>query len=248
MNMKFNENYDFSIIQVIKEAYEKSYGNKTVINLAVTALVIISLVLGQVTSLVFNSASLFAQQLFLQGFISSQAENLLALPIIAPISVGLIMLGIKANRGEEIKVPMIFDYFVLVWPIFFVSLAVNVSTLLGYVVFVLPGIYLAFALMFSSVLLVDKKLSVLDAMKLSMKAVNKHWFKFLGYGISFALISILAVIPLGIGLLWSVPMSVIGFGILYSKMFDEVVESNDDFIDAEIEEVVVTSVEDKRVD
>ena len=229
MDIKFNENYDFSITEVIKEAYEKSYGNKTTINLAITALVIISLVLGQITSLVFNSTALFEQQLFVQGFISSQAENLLALPIIAPISVGLIMLGIRVSRGEEVKVPMIFDYFVLVWPIFFVSLAVNVVTLIGYVLFILPGIYLAFALMFSSALLVDKKLSVVDAMKLSIKAVNKHWFKFLGYGISFALISIVAIIPLGIGLIWTAPMSVIGFGILYTKMFD--VEQDDEIKD-----------------
>ena len=37
--------------------------------------------------------------------------------------------------------------------------------------------------------------------------------------ILIAIINVVALIPLGIGLIWSVPFSVIAFGILYRDIF-----------------------------
>ncbi len=75
------------------------------------------------------------------------------------------------------------------------------------------GYYLAFPL------IVDKNLGPWEALEASRKAVGKRWFAVFGFAFLLGLINMVAMIPMGIGLVWSVPLSVIAFGILYRNVF-----------------------------
>jgi uncharacterized membrane protein len=66
---------------------------------------------------------------------------------------------------------------------------------------------------------VDKNLAAWEAMETSRKATGKHWFGIFGFGIVIALINMATVFTLFIGLIWTIPLSVIAYGILYRNMF-----------------------------
>jgi len=95
--------------------------------------------------------------------------------------------------------------------------------LIGFLLLVLPGIYLSIAYVFALPLIADKGLDVWEAMELSRKAVTKNWFKVFGLMLLLGLIFGLGALTLGIGLIWAIPlMFVTLYGLLYPLIFDGV--------------------------
>ena len=131
------------------------------------------------------------------------------------------MLGIKQARDESLEISSVLNYFSMVLPLLLVYIAMSVLILLGLLLFILPGIYLSIAYFFSYALVVDKGLGVWEAMELSRKTVTEQWFKFFGLALLSILLIIISAIPLGIGLIWSIPSIYIAYGLLYHHLFDD---------------------------
>jgi uncharacterized membrane protein len=91
--------------------------------------------------------------------------------------------------------------------------------LIGFVLLIIPGIYLAIAYYMAMPLVVEKGLSPWAAMEISRKTVSKRWFTMFFFGIVMMLILIVSAIPLGIGLIWTLPMAMIAYGVIYRNMF-----------------------------
>ena len=104
-------------------------------------------------------------------------------------------------------------------PLLVVGVISMLCMTVGYILFILPGIYLAIAYMFALPLLVDKNLTPWQALESSRKAVTHTWFKTLGFVLVLGLIVGLSVIPLLVGLIWSVPLAIIAYGVLYRVIF-----------------------------
>ncbi len=212
--------YEFTIGGILSEAWERVEGSKLHFIAAFFVYVIIGVAVSWAVSLFFGpSQAYYDQELFLKGFINDQAQNLLASPVLIPLMVGMIFLGIRRAVNEEIEVKSIFDYYIHVWPLVFAALLMNVLTFIGFMLLLLPGIYLATAYMFTLPLMVDKQLGIWQAMELSRRAVTKKWFSFFFYNIAVGIIIFLSILPLGLGLIWTIPLAFIGYGILYRKVF-----------------------------
>jgi hypothetical protein len=56
-------------------------------------------------------------------------------------------------------------------------------------------------------------------MDASRKAITHRWFAVFGLFVLLGLINLVAMIPLGIGLIWFLPLTVIAGGILYRNIF-----------------------------
>jgi uncharacterized membrane protein len=94
-----------------------------------------------------------------------------------------------------------------------------ISVIIGYFLLMIPGIYLFIAYLFTLPLIVEKNLGPWEAMETSRKAVTHHWFKVFFTIIIMHIIVIISAIPLGIGLIWTLPMIFNVGGILYRIMF-----------------------------
>jgi uncharacterized membrane protein len=135
--------------------------------------------------------------------------------------VGITFLGINIARETEINVPSIFNYFTYAIPLTITFVLIYIALMLGFVLLVIPGIYLAISYAFVYPLVVDKNLGAWEAMELSRKTVTKQWFKFFGLAVVSAVLIILSAIPLGVGLIWSLPTVYIAYGLLYHHIFDD---------------------------
>ena len=92
-------------------------------------------------------------------------------------------------------------------------------TYLGLVLLILPGIYLAMAYVMTMPLIGDRNLSAWQAMETSRKAVTKRWFQFFGLFFVVGLGICVSILPLGIGLVWTVPWAVNVMGVVYRRTF-----------------------------
>jgi len=211
--------YAFGVGEVISEAWERVSGAK----LKIIGAMVIYIVIASITTAIF-SLFLDAQPYYdagetLKGLMTDMVIGWLASPVTVPLSVGLLLLGYSRANDEELRVESIFDYYILVWPLVFASIFVTLLTYIGFALLILPGIYLSIAYSFTLPLMVDKKLGIWGAMEVSRQAVTKQWFSVFGVNISLILLALLSALPLGIGLIWTIPLIMIAQGVMYRKIF-----------------------------
>jgi len=189
---------------LFKHALQESYGFKTLLNGAWFIYFIIAIILTAV----------------LHSFgVNQNLSSFILLPIVLPLAIGVMMLGVYKVRQQEVQVSSIFNYYIYVWQLFFAYFLVSIFTGIGFLLLVLPGIYFMVAYMFTQPLIVDKGLSFWDAMELSRKVISKRWFFFFGYIMIISLMFIASVFTLGIALIWALPIYTLSYAMIYDFIF-----------------------------
>ena len=209
----------FTIGEILSEAWGKVDGAKLkIVGAMFIYLVIASLTTG-VINLFLDSQPYYDVGETLTGVSIDMLVGWLAAPITIPLSLGLLLLGYSRANDEELRIDSMFNYYVLVWPLVFASILITIITYIGLALLILPGIYLSVAYSFTLPLMVDKGLGIWGAMEVSRQAVTKHWFSVFGVNITLVLLTVLSAIPLGIGLIWTIPLIMIAQGVMYRKIF-----------------------------
>jgi len=134
------------------------------------------------------------------------------LQIVAPLFVGPLVGGwyyyfLRRIRGEKATLGDLFSGFTSVYGnLVAVGFLVSTFFMVGIILLVLPGIYLAVAYSFAYILATDKRLSFWDAMETSRRTITRQWWRVLGLillGIPFVLLGLAAF---GVGILVAVPL------------------------------------------
>ncbi len=107
------------------------------------------------------------------------------------ISIALLEGGLQSERGRTLA----FGEFVKMAEVpnlMGLQLFGGLAVLLGFLAFVLPGVYLAVAYLFAGMALVDRPQSIVDALNCSRRLVPPHWFD-----VTIFLLSVFGVVVLG---------------------------------------------------
>ena len=145
--------------------------------------------------------------------------QIVAISVTMPMMIGITVMGIRHASGKSVSAGTVFNYFhrapaAILWYI-----VMSVMIMLGYLLLILPGIYLSFAYMFSLPLLVEKNMGVWQALETSRKAVTRFWFRATGFLLLIMLLITLGMIPLGIPLIWILPWVTLAYALVYFKLF-----------------------------
>lgn len=207
-----NNDYDFTIIPLLKEGLRRSDGVKGSFLGALIVYMIIAIFVNGILEFIFPSEF---------STINALISGLVSGIITVPVQVGITMLGVKRAREESFNVGDIFNYFSVAMPIVVTYILLTLMLTLGFVLLILPGIYLVISYSFAYQLVVDKGLGAWEAMELSRKTITAQWFKFFGLSLVLSLVVVVSAIPFGIGLIWTIPMAYISYGLLYHHLFDD---------------------------
>lgn len=142
----------------------------------------------------------------------------------APLSAGFFIMAhqvrIKGNTDFGVFFKG-FDHFV---PLILYSIVASLLIALGFVLLILPGVYLAVAYGLAIFFVVFYKMEFWDAMEWSRKVVTKRWWKFFLLLIVLAFINLGGALAFGIGVLFTIPLSQCA---LYSA-YSQIVKGNND--------------------
>jgi hypothetical protein len=207
--------YELSIRGVLREAWEKTDGAKLPINGAM------------VIYMLFVMATVFLPEILMgDGDVSTPptwqsqvAQQLLSQLVGAPLYAGLFMIGLRRAVGAPIRASVILGQLHKAVPLFITNILMSLLVMIGFVLLIIPGIYLAVAYQCAMGLVADKNLGPWQALETSRKAIGKHWFRALGLGLALLGINVLTILTLFIGLIWTVPMSLIAVGVFYRTVF-----------------------------
>lgn len=219
--------YDFSISGVMSEAWSLVNGTKATVTggMAIMYAIIfgITMIMGIISAILIpmmigaspdNPDAVMGISMVLQT-----AIQVIVMAITYPFTAALILIGIRRSVGLHISFSMIFSCFNRIFSLLALNILLLVLVTIGFVCLVIPGIYLLVSYIMAMPLLVEKDMSIWQALETSRKAVSKKWFKIFGLLAVVFLIMMVSVIPLGIGLIWTMPFSFIAIGILYREMF-----------------------------
>jgi uncharacterized membrane protein len=131
---------------------------------------------------------------------------------------GLWMLGVKLTAGVKANAQEVYAYIEHFPRLLGAYFLISALVAAGFFLLVLPGIYLAVSYLFASILMVDRKLGIWEALETSRKAVTRCWFRVFFIALIYGLIMILSSVTI-VGLIWTLPMGVTLKGVVYRHVF-----------------------------
>ena len=109
-----------------------------------------------------------------------------------------------------------FRFFV---PLLLTALVGGGLTGIGFLLLVIPGVYLLVCYLFASSLVVDRRLDFWPALELSRRTVNPIWFGMFAFVLLLILLNLAGIVALGIGLLVTVPLTCCTVTVAYADIF-----------------------------
>jgi len=138
-----------------------------------------------------------------------------------PMWAGIVLMGVRRARGEAIRSTMVFEGFKRFASLLVVTFLVVIIITVGTLFLIIPGIYLSIVYIFAVPLVLDKGMGPWEAMELSRKTVTKRWFAYFSTLLVAGIIMMASFIPLGLGLIWTLPMFYCLLGFLYVDAFGD---------------------------
>lgn len=212
--------YTFSIRATLSEAWDKTSGAKWPIHLAFLYYFLVMLaivIVGVIATAALTTVPVMGDPSgsMAMQFLLQIGVNLIALPMM----LGIIMMGIQRSVNAPINANSVFMYFPKMFNLFLTLLIMYIMVTIGFILLILPGIYLSVAYYMALPLVVEKGMGPWQALETSRKAISRHWFRMFGFFIVASIILAISIIPFGIGLIWTLPMFIIAYGIIYRNMF-----------------------------
>ena len=143
--------------------------------------------------------------------------QLVIIMMIYPFMAGVFMLGLRQSVGRPVGFNQLFSQYGMVLPILGIVIIQSIATSIGFLLLILPGIYVAIALGLAIPLKVEKQLGVVECLTTSMQLVNKKFLNVAVLAIVSSLVATLSFITI-IGWIWGIPWMLMVFAITYRQL------------------------------
>ena len=144
--------------------------------------------------------------------------QLLALAIIYPFMAGVILTAARHMAGQPIAFADLFANYGNPAKLVGAGLLVQLLTMIGFVLFIIPGIYLSVAYVLTGALITERNMGVWEAMEASRKIVTKHWLSVFAIGLVVGFAMGVSALFLAIPLIWTMPWGLLSLGVVYRNL------------------------------
>lgn len=144
--------------------------------------------------------------------------GLIAIAVGFIMQLGLIRAYLNLDDGTESKLDVLLSQRHLAWRYFGAMIIYGIAVVIGLILLVIPGIYIALKYQFFGYLIVDKNLGAVEALKKSAELTVGVKWKLIGFSMTIVLLNLLGVIALLIGLFVTIPMSVMAYVYVYRTL------------------------------
>ncbi|WP_418139896.1 hypothetical protein AB9R84_07340 [Oceanimonas smirnovii] len=219
LQQSLEQGYSLEPRMILQEAWQRIYGAKLTMILAAIGVAGSWLVLNQLLLTVAGGE---------ENQWSASLLSLIISMVMAPMSGGLDMIGIYRAAEKPIRPSQIFDYFRFILPLavasllmgFITSLFLPLGAALGLPVAVslLPTLILSMALMFVFPLILEKQLSPVQAIVVSLRLFARQWLALVVIHLLLVVLFMAAILSFGVGLIWVAPLYMTVKGIIYRQV------------------------------
>lgn len=206
---------DWGVEEVLREAWDRVKADWTTLIFAPLLVSGLMQLLGMIPSRVVQSMGMspLSKEAMLVSFLSG---FLLLFPQ-TYFQAGLLRLMLDAARGRGTSFGQIFSGGSYYLPLLGVNLLLWISTLVGFLLLIVPGVILALGLAMAPYYVVDANMGTIDALKASWEAMRGHKGQFFLFGLAgFALMLVSMCTCVGWVLVY--PVLYVGYAIIFTRV------------------------------
>jgi len=152
------------------------------------------------------------------GQLFNLAVHLLFLVIFAGLQVGFIRICLDANAGYQPHYSHLFEHLKQGPNFLLAQLAYVVLVLIGLVILLIPGLYYGTRYAFNGFIITEKDFGILESFQASANLTRDMLGKLFGYFFLLILLNLFGSIWLGLGLLVTIPVSVLTMASFYRDL------------------------------
>ena len=145
---------------------------------------------------------------------------IIALLLGAPLALGAVTWFVARARGGRPGIEVLFSGFSRFGESLALYLVSAILILVGFLLCILPGIYLALAWAAAAPLLSDRRGGFWECMETSRQALTAHFGWLLLFWLVTALIAASGILLCGVGLLVTAPLAYLAYAVAYVRLFD----------------------------
>ena len=195
----------FDKVGLLKEGWELLKKNYKLVGLILVAYFVYQAVTGLVQNTVKDTPL---------AFVASVGFSLLTLFL----EIGFLKIILKLVDGKQANFQELWAY-----PQYFLrflgaSILMGLAVMVGFILLVIPGIYLALRLQFTPFFVIDKDMATMDALKASWDLTNGMVVNLFLFALLLIALNILGAIALLVGLLVTIPVSIFAVALLFRKL------------------------------
>jgi Tfp pilus assembly protein PilF len=123
-----------------------------------------------------------------------------------PLMFGFVTVSSRLIQGERPQFGEFFNGFTFLLTLLLLGVVSQIFIILGLLLLVVPGVYLMVGFFLAPWFVLDRGVGFWEAMQLSRRTVQPHWFELFGLFLLIILINLLGVLALGVGLLVTIPV------------------------------------------
>ena len=201
---------ELDIGDVFSEAWDKTKGIKGYV---IGGAILLYPAAFGVSSIVNLQFGLGWQQIIIGSFVSQLVFMIMFYPFLA----GVFLLGLRQSVGRPVSFGQQFRQYGMMLPILGIAIVQTIASLIGFILLILPGIYVAIALGLAIPLKVEKQLGVVESLTTSVQLVNKKFLNVAVLAIVASLVASFSFITI-IGWIWAIPWMLMVFAITYRQL------------------------------
>ncbi len=210
----------------IVESWNKTYGVKGSFWAAFAIMIAIAIGFGIIEGLIPRTAAIVSALSSLIAFLLRAGTIYMGILRArnAPVSYQQVFRAMRFDLG--LKVVIVYILQVLISIPFIAIIVIGViagawNAIIGIILGLVGAIsliYISVRIAFGMCYVVDKETGPWNAIKLSFKVTRDHVWSLIGVFLLFFCLFVISAIPLGIGLIWTLPCSFVLYGLLYQKL------------------------------
>lgn len=194
---------------VLREAWQASH--------AIRPLVVPGMVLVTVAVVLASLALAAVFGVEDRSVFGATVSQLVTMIIVYPYMAGAFLLALRHSAGLSVAFPDQFACYRNWLPLVAVGLLQNVVTSLGFMLLIVPGIYLSFALYLAVPLKAERDLPITECLVISLRLVNRKLFEVSVLVLLSGVMTIVGVFTL-VGWIWTMPWALMILAIVYRQL------------------------------
>jgi len=171
-----------------------------------------------VAGLIYIIPSIISSLLEKKSLMLSLGVSLIGIILGIIIDLGLIKISLNFCDNLKSKITDLFSQYQLFFKYLFASILCGLIVILGLILLIIPGIYLAIRFQFYGYFIVDKRAGVIESLKRSWRITQGTVWNLFLFGLLLTGINLLGVLFLIIGLFATVPTTMVAMAFVYRKL------------------------------
>ena len=134
------------------------------------------------------------------------------------VELGFLNIILRFAHGKKANIADLFKHYEAFFPYIFAAILYGLIVLAGLVLFIIPGIIWSLRFQFFGFLILEHDLGPIEALKRSFHITRGSTLKLLGFSLLFILINFMGALCLLVGLLFTVPLTMLALAYIYHKL------------------------------